>query len=175
MDKIYQKSFSGVKNAGFTLIELLVVVLIIGILSSIALPQYTKAVAKARFAEALSNLKMIAQAQQVCSMVQERRCNFDELDVSVGTQTDAYYSYTTNFMYRPWNATDYNAEDTNLASLAQANYLKEGVCLCYQINGEIVLNQDPSTADCTASSKAATLDYAKLLNLRDVGGECTCC
>ena len=52
------------KSRAFTLIELLVVVLIIGILASIALPQYQKAILKSQFTQALVALSAFDQAQE---------------------------------------------------------------------------------------------------------------
>lgn len=70
--------------AGFTLIELLVVVLIIGILASVAMPQYNKAVEKSRATQALAILKSLYAAQETYYMANgSYATSFDELDLSV--------------------------------------------------------------------------------------------
>jgi type IV pilus assembly protein PilE len=50
--------------SGFTLIELMIVVAIVAILASIALPSYTSYIARARRADARTQLRQAAQFMQ---------------------------------------------------------------------------------------------------------------
>jgi len=89
---------SASNKRGFTLIELLVVVLIIGILSAVALPQYQKAVEKSRAAQAWSVLKSIIQAQQAYYMANGAFADsFDLLDMELAwTGREKWYSGATD-------------------------------------------------------------------------------
>ena len=88
MSKMKSKNIWEVKNAarrlsgGFTLIELLVVVLIIGILAAVAVPQYQKAVRKARAAEYAAWVRRIVEAEQEFFMANGRYTgNIEELNI----------------------------------------------------------------------------------------------
>ncbi|WP_458401365.1 type IV pilin protein [Candidatus Avelusimicrobium sp.] len=106
---------------GFTLIELLVVVLIIGILSAVALPQYTKAVEKARAAEALVLLRNIADANNRYYMSNgEFTWDLTNLDIDIPGDSVAYEDMqrkqTKYFLYgaRATSSTD----TTNVIAIA---------------------------------------------------------
>ena len=50
---------------GFTLIELIIVVIILGILAAVGIPQYMKAIEKARGAEGYAGLGYIQQGEKI--------------------------------------------------------------------------------------------------------------
>lgn len=94
-------------NQGFTLIELLVVVLIIGILSAVALPQYQTAVERSRATEALTQMAAISDSLQRYHAQHEAfpAANaFNKLDVEIpivsssgGTNTYGGKNFTVTF------------------------------------------------------------------------------
>lgn len=142
-------------NKGFTLIELMVVVLIIGILSAVALPEYTLAVERSRSAEALVNGKAVVDSVQRHLQMYpgETVTTAAQLaDVKLGggttsTWNNGFYT-TTNFIYKIIN----NGVEAKRTK-------QDGGGAIYTITFEYMPSSDTIKVTCEAVS-----DYERVCN-----------
>ncbi len=155
---------------GFTLIELLVVVLIIGLLAAVAVPQYQKAVTKARFSEAMVHMKALGTAMEACSLEKDPyNCVAGDLDIDVGTVPTGDGIHwgdveSTNFYY--WvppgdYVTGYYKQDHN-------------ACICYNLTTHTFGIVPDNNNVCPAKLEKPLYEYDKLLGL-DYDSTCFCC
>ena len=106
-------------SRGFTLIELLVVVLVIGILSAIALPQYQKAVARARFATVKATARTLADVENLYYL-DNGEFTFDVQNLAVQLPSGGTSIGTSQIQY-PWGMCYVTCEDASCGGCALYN------------------------------------------------------
>lgn len=88
------------QKQGFTLIELLVVVMIIGILSAVALPQYSRAVEKARATEAIAIADALHKGVTLYFLANRKMpTSFEDLDVTIDTDASKTFDVVVGGSY----------------------------------------------------------------------------
>lgn len=134
-------------HAAFTLVELIVVVVIIGILASIGIPQYTKTIEKTRAGEALAVLGEVRAAQL-------RYRAISTSNVYTATQSDLDVEFT---VFKDWETLSFtltSAGTKGVSTLTRTVGLYDGktIGLTYgtgKLCGTFDAYVPPSMATCT--------------------------
>ena len=160
----------------FTLIELLVVVLILGVLSAIALPQYRKTVNKTRATEARIAIRTINDAMKSYYLANgSYPVSLDMLDVGIGSfgtvtvGTDQKQGFTlTNWSILPQQVSssgvlqpisEYQLRGNNIDAIVSVTVGSEGPYSCYGQDCKDVASSRVGTYHEQTSSSAAYTSY----------------
>ena len=156
------------KNTGFTLIELLVVVLIIGILASVALPQYQAAVAKSRLSALIPNVRALKDGLEMYYLANGAYPpdSSESFGFDVAVAPECSGSDTTSWIICP-NNIFYDRLDCGIPT---ASGINQNVKLAYLLWLEH--SAHPGEARCIASQDDVTANnVCKSMGGTEVSGE----
>lgn len=120
-------------KTGFTLLELLIVVIIIGILASLAIPQYLKVARRSWSAEALSNIGTLVKAEVIYYAEKGELLTGQDFDSLVIEDPNDLPS--AKFLYEVYGITP---KDMVVIAKGQTGSVTEGLTIIYSaITGEI--------------------------------------
>lgn len=134
----YKTPASTGKSKGFTLIEVIITVAIIGLLASIAYPQYGSYVQKTRRADAQLALLQEVQSMERCKSTSYSYANCALTDTN---SPESHYAITLTTA----------AASYTLTATGQGAQATDPDCKVMTINHQGIRSPDPDTSDCWPS------------------------
>ncbi|MBU1112830.1 MAG: prepilin-type N-terminal cleavage/methylation domain-containing protein [Candidatus Omnitrophica bacterium] len=136
---------------GFTLLELLIVVIVIGILATIAIPQFLNAVEKARVAKAKSALGLISHAEKMYRA--ERDTYVAAADGAVDSVLGNYVELKQIDLDQDWdyNVTISGTDNYTATATKNSSSSHGGQSVIYNQDGNCTGNHTLRGPDCGGS------------------------